>query len=106
MGPNPGKMRLGVLCLEPTGCWCCIELSKGLWGSVKQMGGRSQISRKMTVSPAFSSDSYEGSIYDDIHSFRTLGEPTYHGRSMWPGGAVHLMLEHKQKEETRVLYYL
>lgn len=66
------------------------------------MGGRSQISRKMTVTPV----SLGGSIYDNVYSFRTLGELAYHGRSMWPSGVVHFMLEHKQKEETRVQYHL
>lgn len=60
----------------------------------------------MAVSPAFSSYSFGGSIYDDVFSFRTLGEPAYHDRSPWPGGAVQLMLELNQKQESGVLDHL
>ena len=70
------------------------------------MDGQSQIFRKMAVSPAFSSYSFGGPIYDDVYSFRTLGEPAYHGRSPWPRGAVQLMLEHDQKQESGVLDHL
>lgn len=70
------------------------------------MGGRTQIFWKMAVSPAFSSYSFGGSIYDDVYSFRTLGKPAYHGPSPWPLGAVQLMLEHNQKQESRVLDHL